>query len=61
MSGFFKDFPDNRFFEGKVEMISLPVHYQMEGVVFVDECLLYLTNEVDNGFFSALHQLRICE
>ena len=57
----FSDFSGTNFFDGKVEMISLPVHYQMEGIVFVDECQLFLTNEVDNGYFSALHILRICE
>ncbi len=57
----FTDFSGTNFFEGKVKVIALPVKYQMEGVVFVDDCLLYLTNEKDGGHFSALHKLKICE
>jgi hypothetical protein len=56
----FNEFPESNFFEGKVKFITLPVDYQMEGVVFADDCLLYLTSEKDSGHFSALHKLRIC-
>ena len=57
----FTDFSGTDFFGGKANVIVLPVEYQMEGVVFVDDCLLYLTNEKDGGHFSALHRLKICE
>ena len=57
----FSNFQGTDFFGGSVNMISLPVDYQMEGVVFVNECLLYLTNEKDGNNFSALHRLKICD
>jgi hypothetical protein len=57
----FYDFPGTDFFEGKVQFVALPIEHQLEGVVFVNDCLLYLTNEKSKGYFSALHQLTICE
>ncbi len=56
----FTDFEGSDFFGGKVKLIELPVKYQMEGVVFVNECLLYLTSEKSAGDFAALHRLSIC-
>ncbi len=57
----FTEFTGTDFFGGKAKVIALPVEYQMEGVVFADDCLLYLTNEKDGGHFSALHKLKICD
>lgn len=57
----FSEYEGNAFFDGKVQFIPLPVEYQMEGIVFVDDCLLYLTNEKSKGQFSSLHQLKICD
>lgn len=57
----FTEFRGTDFFKGNAEIIDLPVNYQMEGVVFVNDCLLFLTSEKSGGYFSALHQLKICE
>jgi hypothetical protein len=57
----FTEFTGTDFFGGKANVIALPVEFQMEGVVFADDCLLYLTNEKDGGHFSALHKLKICD
>ena len=57
----FYDFEGSDFFGGKVQFIPLPTEFQLEGIAFANECLIYLTNEKSKGFFSALHQLKICD
>jgi hypothetical protein len=55
----FKDFVGNYFFSGTLEKSDLPLHRQMEGLVFRDSCTLFLTNEAKPGQPGMLHEIKI--
>ncbi len=56
----FRDFSGNDFFSGTPERNELPLKRQMEGVVFLDNCMLYLTNEAKSGEPAMLYRVKIC-
>ena len=57
----FTQFSGEQFFGGTVQRIDLPVNVQMEGIVFQDNCTLYLTNEKQSKQSARLFELKICE
>ncbi len=53
-------FSSDKFFDGTVQRIDLPVNVQMEAIVFQDNCTLYLTNEKESKQDARLFELKIC-
>lgn len=51
-------FPDIKF--QRIQEIDLPIKRQMEGLVFRDECTLYLTNESKKDEPGELFELQVC-
>ncbi len=58
---FFKNFTGNDFFSGTLERNDLPINRQMEGLVFQDNCTLFLTNEAKPGEAGMLFKVKICQ
>ncbi len=56
----FSDFTGTAFFDGTVARFDLPVEKQMEGIVFQDDCSLFLLNEGKSNQPGDLHQIGIC-
>lgn len=56
----FDQFAGADFFEGRARRIDLPYRVQMEGMVWKDNCSLYLSNEHESEAESQLYQLDIC-
>jgi hypothetical protein len=57
----FTDFTGDDFFSGMVTRHDLLYDRQMEGLVFLDNCTLYLTNEAQPGEPAALHLMKVCQ
>ena len=57
----FTDFSGSNFFEGNVTKYNLPLSRKMEGIVFKDECNLYLINEKADGKDGSLYTINICK
>lgn len=53
----FSDFQKDDFFKGKMKNISLPTFTQKEGICFVDENTLYITDEKDKKTSGNLYKL----
>lgn len=53
----FSDFQKDDFFKGKMKNISLPTFTQKEGICFVDENTLYITDEKDKKTGGNLYKL----
>lgn len=53
----FSDFEKDDFFKGKMKNISLPTFTQKEGICFVDENTLYITDEKDKKTGGNLYKL----
>ena len=56
----FSDFIGTAFFDGTVTRFDLPVEKQMEGIVFQDDCTLFIVNEGKSNQPGDLHQIGIC-
>ncbi|MFN0175398.1 MAG: hypothetical protein ACKVU0_12165 [Saprospiraceae bacterium] len=56
----FKDFFGNDYFSGTLEKSDLPLSRQMEGLVFQDNCTVFLTNEAKPGEPGKLYEVKIC-
>ena len=56
----FTNFKDTSFFNGTVYQFNLPVKRQMEGVVFSDDCTLFVINESKSNQAGTLYQVGIC-
>lgn len=55
----FSNFKGDAFFEGKMSTISLPTFSQKEGICFVDENTLYITDERDKNTGGNLYKLKL--
>lgn len=53
----FSDFQKDDFFKGKMNHVSLPTFTQKEGICFVDENTLYITDEKDKKTGGNLYKL----
>jgi hypothetical protein len=53
----FSDFKETDFFKGKVTTISLPTYTQKEGICFLDNTTLYITDEREKKTGGKLYQL----
>ncbi len=57
----FTNFNTPDFFLGNAQMLSLPADRQTEGIVFVDNCSLYLTNEEKAENAPMLQKVFFCQ
>lgn len=57
----FQDIEEERFFEGKLLKVTLPMVWDWEGVVFEDPCRLLLVNEEKSDEEAILFQVDICD
>lgn len=59
----FKNFPGTDFFSGKLTVLQFDSYSQKEGVAFLDNCTVYITDEVNpvlsNG--GNLYELNLCD
>ncbi len=56
----FNGFSGHDFFSGTLELSDFPINRQMEGLVFQDSCIIFLTNEAKPGAPGMLYEVRIC-
>lgn len=56
----FQNITGDDFFMGEALVLELPVQLDMEGVVFEDNCILYLSNEDKPNKPAILYQVVIC-
>lgn len=56
----FSDFVNGKYFSGTKVRIDLPSGIQFEGIVFQDNCTLFLTSEATSGQAASFFQVNIC-
>ncbi len=56
----FKDFHGDDFFAGNVTQIEMPMQWEWEGLVFKDDCTLYLTKEKGSKRPPLLFRMALC-
>jgi hypothetical protein len=57
----FQNIVEDDFFGGDVLDLNLPVQLDMEGIVFKDDCSLYLSNEDKASAPAILYEILLCE
>lgn len=57
----FTEFEDDKFFSGKSQRIDIPVKVQTEAVAFINEGLLLISSEAEDGGRGQLYQFDILE
>ena len=57
----FQNIVDDGFFAPERLELDLPVQLDMEGVVFTDDCTLYLSNEDKPRKPAVLYRIKLCE
>ncbi len=56
----FQNIVDEDYFGGEISKLDLPVQVDMEGIVFQDNCTIYMSNENKSNNPAALHKVTIC-
>lgn len=56
----FENISDENFFSGDMTKVDLPVKSDMEGLVFSDNCTIYLSNENSGSNGGNLYRIRVC-
>ncbi len=56
----FQNIEGEDFFSGEMKKLDLPVQLDMEGVVFLDDCTIYMCNENKSGNPAILYKVDIC-
>lgn len=51
---------DDQFFDGNLLQLDLPIELDMEGLVFADDCTIYMTNEKGPNEPAILYRIKIC-
>ena len=57
----FSGFSEGQYFSGTETKIDLPSGIQFEGIVFQDNCTLFLTSETTSGEEASLYQVDLCD
>ena len=58
----FENFTGSNFFNGKMSIFQFEDYSQKEAVAFLDDCTVYLTDEVNNTLFNGgkLYSINLC-
>lgn len=56
----YRDFSEGQYFSGTKTQIDLPTGFQFEGVVFQNDCTLFLTCETTSDEVASLFQVDLC-
>jgi len=57
----FQNIQGDDFFNGELLKLDLPVQLDMEGVVFKDDCTLYMSNEDKSSAPAILYEITLCK
>ena len=57
----FTHFNAPQFLSGEVQQLAIPFDLQFEGVVFEDNCIIYLVNERKSDGEPQMHQFTLCK
>lgn len=59
----FKNFKGTDFFSGKVSVLQFDSYSQKEGIAFIDNCSVYITDEINPVLLNGgnLYELNLCE
>jgi len=57
----FQNIQGDDFFNGELLELNLPVQLNMEGVVFKDNCSLYMSNEDKSDAPAILYEITLCQ